>query len=70
MQFSVFHLCCMTTYYKVKVGRYDHKMKYNIQSTKNEADAIEKKARDLTLENLKLVEQTSLAQANVITLEE
>ena len=23
MQFSAFHLSCMATYYKVKVGRYD-----------------------------------------------
>lgn len=60
----------MTIYYKVKVGCCDNKMKENIQSAKNGADATEKKARDLTLENLKLVEQTSLVQAKAITLEE
>ena len=30
MQFSAFHLDCMATYYKAKVGRYDRKMKEDI----------------------------------------
>ena len=30
MQFSAFHLSCMVTYYKVKVGRYDRRMKEDI----------------------------------------
>lgn len=58
--FSAFHLGCMTTYYKTKVGRYDCKMKDDIQSTKNKVDAAEKKTWDLNLENLKFAEQTSL----------
>ncbi|XP_024039154.1 uncharacterized protein LOC112097805 [Citrus clementina] len=70
MQFSAFHIGCMATYYKAKVGRYDRKMKEDLQSAKNKADAVEKKAADLNLENLKLIERESLAQAKVITLEE
>lgn len=70
MQFSAFHLGCMTTYYKAKVGHYNRKMKEDIQSTKSKADAPEKKTEDLNLENLKLIEQASLAQAKAITLEE
>ena len=70
MQYNVFHLGCMATYYKAKVGRYDRKMKEDIQSAKTKADATEKRAEDLNLENLKLIERKSLAQAMAITLEE
>ena len=70
MQFSAFHLGCMATYYKVKVGRYDRKIKEDIQSAKSKADVAEKKARDLNLENLKLIKQASLTEAKVITLKE
>lgn len=70
MQFNAFHLGCMATYYKAKVGRYDHKMKNDIQSAISKADAAEKKAGDLNLENLMLIEQASLAQAKAITLKE
>ena len=70
MQHSAFHLSCMTTYYKAKVGRYDRKMKEDIQSATTRADVAEKKAGELNLENLKLMEQESLAQAKAITLEE
>ena len=70
MQYSSFHLSCMTTYYKAKVGRYDRKMKEDIQLATTRADVVEKKAGDLNLENLKLIEQESLAQAKAITLEE
>ena len=70
MQFNAFHLGCMATYYKAKVGRYDRKMKENLQSAKSRADAAEKKAGDLNLKNLKLIERKSLTQANAITLEE
>ncbi|XP_024039558.1 uncharacterized protein LOC112098159 [Citrus clementina] len=70
IQHSAFHLSCMTTYYKAKVGRYDRKMKGDIQSATTRADAAEKKAGELNLENLKLIEQESLAQAKAITLEE
>ncbi|XP_024039638.1 uncharacterized protein LOC112098220 [Citrus clementina] len=70
MQHSAFHFSCMTTYYKAKVGRYDRKMKEDIQSATNRADVAEKKAGELNLENLKLIEQESLAQAKAITLEE
>lgn len=55
-QFSAFYLGYMATYYKAKVGCYDSKMKDDIQSTKNRADAAEKKTCDLNLKNLKLVE--------------
>ena len=55
MQFSAFHLGCMTTYYKAKVGRYDQRMKEDIQSAKSRANAAEKKAGDLNLENNKLI---------------
>ncbi|GAY51663.1 hypothetical protein CUMW_135930 [Citrus unshiu] len=47
MQYSAFHLSCMTTYYKAKVGRYDRKMKEDIQSAMTRADCSEKKAREL-----------------------
>lgn len=70
MQFNVFHLGCMATYYKANVGRYNQKMKEDIQPAKSKVDAVEKKARDLNLENLKLLEQASLVQAKTITLEE
>ncbi|GAY66436.1 hypothetical protein CUMW_248740 [Citrus unshiu] len=70
MQYSAFHLSCMTTYYKAKVGRYDRKMKEDIQSATSRADVAEKKAGDLNLENLKLIERESLAQAKAITLED
>ncbi|KAL9419938.1 hypothetical protein AB3S75_037660 [Citrus x aurantiifolia] len=70
MQHNAFHLSCMTTYYKAKVGRYDRKMKEDIQSATTRADVAEEKAGELNLENLKLMEQESLAQAKAITLEE
>ncbi|GAY31800.1 hypothetical protein CUMW_272220 [Citrus unshiu] len=47
MQYSTFHLSCMTTYYKAKVGRYDRKMKEDIQSATTRADVAEKKAGEL-----------------------
>ncbi|GAY47870.1 hypothetical protein CUMW_107590 [Citrus unshiu] len=47
MQYSAFHLSCMTTYYKAKVGRYDRKMKEDIQSATTRADVAEKKAGEL-----------------------
>ncbi|XP_052287224.1 uncharacterized protein LOC127898774 [Citrus sinensis] len=70
MQHSTFHLSCMTIYYKAKVGRYDRKMKEDIQSATTRADVAEKKVGELNLENLKLIEQESLAQAKAISLEE
>ena len=70
MQFSAFHLGCMATYYKANVGCYDRKMREDVQSAKNKAHVAEKKARDLNLENLKLIERESLAQAKGITLKE
>ena len=70
MQYSLFHLGCMATYYKAKVGRYNRKMRDDVQSAKNKADVAEKKARDLNLENLKLIEWESLTQAEAITLDE
>ena len=70
MQYSAFHLGCMATYYKAKVGCYDRKMREDIQSAKTKANAAEKKAGDLNPENLKLIERESLAQAKAITLEE
>ncbi|KAL9444034.1 hypothetical protein AB3S75_017251 [Citrus x aurantiifolia] len=70
MQYSAFHLSCMITYYKAKVGRYDRKMNEDIQSAMSRADHAEKKAGELNLENLKLMEQESLAQAKAITLED
>ncbi|XP_052296499.1 uncharacterized protein LOC127902088 [Citrus sinensis] len=70
MQYSAFHLGCMAIYYKAKVGRYDRKMHEDIQSAMTKADAAEKKAEDLNLENLKLIERESFAQAKAITLEE
>ncbi|XP_052290946.1 uncharacterized protein LOC127900341 [Citrus sinensis] len=70
MQYNAFHLSCITTNYKAKVGRYDRKMKEDIQSAMTRADDAEKKAGELNLENLKLIEQESLAQAKAITLEE
>ena len=68
MQYSAFHLGFMATYYKAKVSRYDRKIKENIQSAMTKADAAKKKAGDLNLENLKLIERESLAQAKAITL--
>ena len=70
VQYSAFHLSCMATYYKAKVGRYDQNMNEEIQSAITKADAAEKKVGNLNLENLKLIERESLAQANAITLEE
>ncbi|XP_052296204.1 uncharacterized protein LOC127901942 [Citrus sinensis] len=70
MQYSAFHLNYMTTYYKAKVGRYDRKMKEDIQSATTRADVAEKKVGELYVENLKLIGQESLAQAKAITLEE
>ena len=61
MQYSTFYLGCMDTYYKVKVGHYDRKIRGDVQSAKNKADAAEKKAGDLNFENLKLIERESLA---------
>lgn len=55
MQFSAFHLGCMATYYKAKVDCYNRKMKKDIQSAKSKAGAVEKKAGDFILENLKLI---------------
>ena len=60
----------MATYYKAKVGRYDRRMKEDIQSAKSKANVTEKKVGDLNLENIKLIERESLAQAKAITLEE
>ena len=60
----------MDIYSKVTIDRYDRKMKEEVQSAKNKDDAVEKKAGDLNLKNLKLIEQESLAQAKAITLEE
>ncbi|GAY65894.1 hypothetical protein CUMW_244540 [Citrus unshiu] len=40
-------LSCMATYYKAKVGRYDRKMKEDIQSATTRADVAEKKAGEL-----------------------
>ena len=68
MQFSTFHLDCIVTYYKAKVSYYDRKIEEDIQLPKTKADAAEKKVRDLNLENLKLIERESLAQAKAITL--
>ncbi|XP_024038613.1 uncharacterized protein LOC112097625 [Citrus clementina] len=70
MQYSAFHLSCMTTYYKTKVGRYDRKKKEDIQSAMTRADDAEKKAGELNVENLRLIEQESLSQSKAITLEE
>ncbi|KAH9671684.1 Cactin [Citrus sinensis] len=70
MQYSAFHLSCMTTYCKANVGRYDMKMNEDIQSAMTRADDAEKKAGELNVENLKLIEQESFAQAKAITLEE
>ena len=61
MQCSAFHLSCMTTYYKAKVSRYDRQMKEDIQSATTRADVTEKRAGELNVENLKLIEQESLA---------
>ncbi|GAY66437.1 hypothetical protein CUMW_248750 [Citrus unshiu] len=47
MQYSAFHLNCMTTYYKAKVDRYDRKMKEDIQLAMTRADDAEKKAGEL-----------------------
>lgn len=35
LQFGAFQLGSLTTYYKAKVGRYDKKIKDDIQTTKN-----------------------------------
>ena len=69
MQYNAFHFGCMATYYKAKVGCYDRKINEDIQSVKTKADVAEKKAGDLNLENLKLIERDSLAQTKVIILE-
>ena len=69
MQYNAFHFGCMTTCYKTKVGRYEWKMNEDIQSIKTKTDAAERKAGDLNLENLKLIERESLAQAKAITLD-
>lgn len=60
----------MVTYYKAKVSRYERKMKEDIQLARTKVDAAEKKAGELNLKNLKLIERESLAQAKAITLEE
>ena len=70
MHYNAFHLGCIATYHKAKVACYDRKMKDDIQSAMTKVDAAEKKAGDLNLENLKLIERESLAQAKPITLEE
>lgn len=70
MQYNAFHPGCMATNYKAKVGRYDRKMREDIKSAKIKADAAEKKAGDLNLENLKLIKRESLAQTKAITLEQ
>ena len=70
MQYSAFHLSCMTTYYKAKVGRYNRNMKEDIQPAMTKVDDAEKKEGELNLENLKLIEQESLTHAKAITLEE
>ncbi|KAL9425191.1 hypothetical protein AB3S75_032178 [Citrus x aurantiifolia] len=70
MQYSAFHLSCMTTYYKAKVDCYNRKMNGDIQLATTRADEAEKKAGELNIENLKLIEQESLAQAKAITLDE
>ena len=69
IQYSDFHLGCMAIYYKSKLGRYDQKMRKDVKSAKTKADTAEKKAGDLNLENMKLIERESLAQARTITLE-
>lgn len=69
LQFGVFQLGSLATYYKAKVGRYDKKMNDDIQTTKNRADDAEKRSGELNLENLKLVEQMSLSEAKAIVLE-
>ncbi|KAL9450571.1 hypothetical protein AB3S75_012324 [Citrus x aurantiifolia] len=55
MQYSAFHLDCMTIYSKAKVGRYNRKMKEDIQSVMTKVNATEKRVGDLNLENLKLI---------------
>ena len=45
-------------------------MKKYLQSARNKVDVAEKKAGDLNLENLKLIERESLAHAKAITLED
>ena len=62
MQYSIFHLGCMATYYKVKVSRYDRKMREDVQLAKTRADAAEKKAGDLNLENLSCRQRQSLSR--------
>ena len=54
MQYSAFHLGCIATYYKAKVGRYEQKMNEDIQSARTKADAAEKKAGDLNLKKFKV----------------
>ncbi|GAY45937.1 hypothetical protein CUMW_093160 [Citrus unshiu] len=56
MQYSAFHLSCMTTYYKAKVGRYDRKMKEDIQSATTRADVAEKRPGELNEELTKVKE--------------
>ncbi|KAH9647643.1 protein DMR6-LIKE OXYGENASE 2 [Citrus sinensis] len=53
---------------QVKVGRYDWKMKEDIQLPMTKADAAEKKAGDLNLENLKLIEQKVMYEAQLKSL--
>ncbi|GAY47865.1 hypothetical protein CUMW_107540, partial [Citrus unshiu] len=63
MQYSAFHLSCMTTYYKAKVGRYDRKMKEDIQSATTRADVAEKKAGELNEEMTKVKEDLQRQRA-------
>ncbi|GAY44811.1 hypothetical protein CUMW_084710 [Citrus unshiu] len=63
MQYSAFHLSCMTTYYKAKVGRYDRKMKEDIQSAMTRADGAEKKAGELNEELTKVKEDLQRQKA-------
>ncbi|GAY58319.1 hypothetical protein CUMW_186150 [Citrus unshiu] len=66
MQYSAFHLNYMTTYYKAKVGRYDRKMKEDIQSATTRADVAEKK--ELTKVKEDLQRQKAMYEARLESL--
>ncbi|GAY46112.1 hypothetical protein CUMW_094470, partial [Citrus unshiu] len=71
MQYSAFHLSCMTTYYKAKVGRYDRKMKEDIQSAMIRTDDAEKKAgelNELTTVNEDFQRQKAMYEAQLESL--
>ncbi|GAY62508.1 hypothetical protein CUMW_218340 [Citrus unshiu] len=71
MQYSAFHLSCMTTYYKAKVGRYDRRMKEDIQSAMTSADDAEKKVgelNELTKVNEDLQRQKAMYEAQLESL--